>query len=223
MTRTSLAARTGRPASGTIVRVAELEGVVRYACEHREEGLPAALAPLAAALAAWRRVLAALGLVGQDPRRYGGLGFGNLSARIAPGERPFLVTGTQTGHLPHLPLAGFARVERWDLGANRLESSGLARPSSESLTHAALYDLSPGIGKVFHVHSPELWRRTDLPRTAPDVGYGTPEMAAEVGRVWRRLGRPSAGLLAMGGHEDGLVAWGVALDGPGALLVAELR
>ena len=195
--------------------MAEREGVVRYECVHRDEALPAALAPLAAALAAWRRVLAALGLVGRDPSRYGGLGFGNLSARVAPGERPFLVTGTQTGHLPHLPLAGFARVDRWDTAANRLESAGLTRPSSESLTHAALYDLSPEIAAVFHVHSPELWRRTELPRTAPDVGYGTPEMAAEVGRLWREQGRPPTGLLAMAGHEDGLVAWGRGLDEAG--------
>ena len=201
----------------------EREGVVRYECVHREEELPPALAPLAAALAAWRRVLAALGLVGRDPARYGGLGFGNLSARIAPGERPFLVTGTQTGHLPHLPLAGFARVERWDTAANRLESSGRASPSSESLTHAALYDLSPEIAAVFHVHSPTLWRRPDLPRTAPGVGYGTPEMAAEVGRVWRELSRPPAGLLAMAGHEDGVVAWGSTLDEAGRRAVDPLR
>lgn len=201
----------------------EREGVVRYECVHRDEALPSSLAPLAAALAAWRRVLAALGLVGRDPARYGGLGFGNLSARLAPGERPFLVTGTQTGHLAHLPLAGFARVECWDTAANRLESSGLARPSSESLTHAALYDLSPEIAAVFHVHSPELWRRPDLPRTAPDVGYGTPEMAAEVGRVWHEAGRPAAGLLAMAGHEDGLVAWGPSLEAAGKSLVVYPR
>lgn len=205
------------------------EGVIRFRFDHRREALPGALAPLAAELAGWRRALVAAGVVGRDPARYGGFGFGNLSARTAGGEAPagrraFLVTGSQTGHLADLDLAGFALVESWDAAAHRLASRGPAAPSSESLTHAALYDASPAIGAVFHVHAPALWARRgtpELPATAAGIDYGTPEMAAEVARLARRLG--GTGLLAMSGHEDGLVAWGPTADATGRRLLAALE
>lgn len=208
------------------------EGVVRYRAEHREEALPTTLAPLAATLDAWRHPLRALGLLGRDPLRYDGHGFGNLSARAPssgggspPGRRPFLVTGSQTGGAEHLGLGGFALVERHDPAGNRLWSRGRVAASSESLTHAALYERSPGVGAVFHVHAPEPWRRRrelGLAVTDPAVPYGTPAMAAEVGRAWGRLGGPERGVLAMGGHEDGLLAWGPTPGGAGRALLALL-
>jgi ribulose-5-phosphate 4-epimerase/fuculose-1-phosphate aldolase len=204
------------------------EGVIRFRLDHRREALPDSLAALAAEIAGWRRALVAAGVVGRDPARYGGFGFGNLSARLAGGEMPdgrraFLVTGSQTGHLADLDLAGFALVESWDAAGHRLASRGLAAPSSESLTHAALYDASPAIGAVFHVHAPALWARRgtpELPATAPGVDYGTPEMAAEVARLALHLG--DSGLLAMSGHDDGLVAWGPTAGATGRRLLAAL-
>lgn len=198
------------------------EGVIRFRFDHRQEGLPEELAALAAALAGWRRRLVAREVVGRDPGRYGGFGFGNLSARVA-GRPGFLVTGSQTGHLPDLDLAGFALVESWDAAAHRLTSRGLARPSSESLTHAALYDASPAIGAVFHVHAPALWSRRgtrELPATPPDVDYGTPEMAAAAAEIVHRTG--PIGLLTMAGHEDGIVAWGPTPEGAGQVLLTAL-
>ena len=182
------------------------EGVIRFRFEHRREGLPDDLRQVAAELGRWRGVLVGRGVVGQEPGRYGGYGFGNLSARVGDG---FLITGSQTGHLAALDLAGFALVDSWHAVEHRLTSRGLVEPSSEALTHAALYDASPEIGAVFHVHSPALWARRGtpgLPATAPDVDYGTPEMAAEVRRLCRFT--PAPALLAMAGHEDGILAYG---------------
>lgn len=199
------------------------EGVIRFRFDHRREALPEELAALAAVLAGWRRRLVARGVVGRDPARYGGFGFGNLSARVA-GRAGFLVTGSQTGRLPDLDLAGFALVESWDAAAHSLTSRGLARPSSESLTHAALYDASPAIGAVFHVHAPALWARRgtpDLPATPADVDYGTPAMATAAAEIVARAPSP-AGLLAMGGHEDGILAWGPTPEATGRALLAAL-
>jgi ribulose-5-phosphate 4-epimerase/fuculose-1-phosphate aldolase len=200
------------------------EGVIRFRFDHRREPLSPALADLAGGLAGWRRRLVARGVVGQQPGRYGGAGFGNLSARLPPAHgRGFLVTGSQTGRLADLDLAGFALVDSWDAAEHRLASRGLVPPSSESLTHAALYDAAPAIGAVFHVHAPDLWARRGtpaLPATAPGVEYGTPEMAAEVARAARRPG--AAGLLAMSGHEDGILAWGPSPEAAAQLLLAIL-
>jgi len=227
---------------------AEAEGVVKYDARHTDRPLPATLAPLAMTLAAWRHPLRALGWLGRQEGRYGGYGFGNLSMRLPtglvrelagelaaeddldPGDAPFLVTGSQTGGEARLGLAGFALVARHDLAANRLWSRGGVAASSESLTHAALYAASPGVGAVFHVHAPELWRRRDelgLETTSADVAYGTPAMAAEVAGSLRRLEPrdpgardPGGGLVAMAGHEDGILAWGPDPAAAGRALLA---
>jgi len=201
--------------------VSEREGVVRHRAVHETAVLPAAWAPFAAVLAAWRRRFGERGWIGRDPARYGGYGFGNLSARLpgVPGGAGFLVTGSQTGGAGGLPLAGFAQVERWSLADNRIWSRGEVAASSESLTHAALYEASPGIGAVFHVHAPEPWRRRrelGLPETAPGAGYGTPAMAAEVVRAWAEGG---GAVVAMAGHQDGLVAAGRTVDEAGERLL----
>lgn len=201
----------------------EREGVVRHDAHHETAVLPAAWAPLAAELAAWRRRLVARGWLGRDPERYGGYGFGNLSARLpvdAGRSAGFLITGSQTGGRRDLPLAGFAWVERWSVDGNALWSRGEVTASSESLTHAALYDAAPEAGAVFHVHAAELWHRRgemDLSETAATVGYGTPEMAAEVARL---AGGHDSGALAMAGHEDGLIAWGRTVAEAGEQLTA---
>lgn len=205
------------------------EGVVKYRAEWLEEDLPAELAPVAAVLAAWRRRLRRLGWVGREAGRYGGYGFGNLSARVpgagSPGDG-FLVTGSQTGGRTDLDLAGFALVEAWDVAANRLRSRGRVAASSESLTHAALYDAGAAVGAVFHVHAPELWRRrgeAGIPVTSGNAAYGTPAMAAEVARLWRdELGGAAAGVLAMEGHEDGVVACGRCAAEAGEVLLRRL-
>jgi hypothetical protein len=204
------------------------EGVIRFAADHRSEPLDPALAALAERLAGWRRILRALELLGQDPDRYGGYGYGNLSARVPPypappGRRAFLVSGTQTSGREATELAGFALVERSEPAANRVASRGPVLPSSEALTHGALYDLTSEIRAVFHVHSPELWRRAGelgVPVTAPDAAEGTPALAAEIRRLRPGWVLAGCGVVAMGGHQDGVLAFGRTEEEAGTRLLA---
>ncbi|MDH5738521.1 MAG: class II aldolase/adducin family protein, partial [Gammaproteobacteria bacterium] len=131
----------------------------------------------------------------------------------------FLISGSQTGQLPLLNLAQVAEVLNWDLKRGAVVARGLSQPSSESLSHAAVYASSPHARCVFHVHSPPLWQaaaRLDLPTTPPDIGYGTQAMAQAVGDMVAE--RPS-GLLVMQGHEDGVLAWGESVGITGNLLL----
>lgn len=198
----------------------EREGVIRFSADHRWEPLPESLAPLVAELAHWQVELRRLGVVGRDPDRYGGYAFGNLSACLeagaAPGSRSFLITGSQTmqpgDEDQAASLDRWTVVERWDAAANRVESRGPVAPSSESLSHGALYDLDlpTPLGAVFHAHAPDLWHRAaalNLPTTAPTAECGTPALAQEIARLGRE-GHLTRGLLAMGGHEDGILAFG---------------
>ena len=56
------------------------EGVIKYQLAFTPG--PALAASLLAELIAWQRILHALGLLGRDPERYGGLAYGNLSIRL---------------------------------------------------------------------------------------------------------------------------------------------
>ena len=206
------------------------EGVIRFRAEHASGPLPAELAATAARLGGWRRILRGVGVLGQDPRRYGGYGFGNVSARVPPfptppGRRRFLVSATQTSGKEAAGLADFALVERYDFAANRVGSRGSALPSSEALTHGAIYDLSSEVRAVFHVHAPELWRRAaelDLPTTSPGLREGTAELATEIRRLRPGWVLAAGGLVAMGGHEDGMIAFGRSEEEAGQRLLAAL-
>lgn len=204
------------------------EGVIQFEAEHEEQVLESGrFRELACELIAWREIMALTGLVGQEPGRYEGAGYGNVSARVGPrstaiGRRSFLVTGSQTSGSRCIDLADFAVVEGYDYSANRVRSHGAVLPSSESLTHAAAYDASPLVCSVLHAHSPILWGQRQalrLPETDPSVPNGTPEMAREVGRLYRETILPERRILAMGGHEDGILVLGRSPEEAGGTLL----
>ena len=61
------------------------EGVIKFTARHRSEPLPPrAYGALCCKLVAWREIMAMTQLVGQDPSRYGGAGYGNVSGRVGP-------------------------------------------------------------------------------------------------------------------------------------------
>jgi hypothetical protein len=198
------------------------EGVIKYQLQFTPGPLPDGL-PLAE-LIAWQRIMHDLGLLGRDPARYGGLAYGNLSLRIA--GNGFVISASQTADQPRPTAQDFCLVTAWDCTGNRLVAQGPARPSSESLTHAALYDADPAIGCIIHGHSPEIWQGREplgLATTTPEVAYGTPAMAREMARLYREQGFRGQGALAMGGHRDGVVGFGADPDAAGWALVQLLR
>jgi hypothetical protein len=200
------------------------EGVVQFNLTFLPaDPLPAATIGI---LNAWRRILYRLGMIGQDPHRYGGLGYGNVSIRAASGNAAsFIISGTQTGGMDRLFPEHYTLVTAFDPAANSVAAEGVVRPSSESLTHGSLYRLDRMIGAVIHAHSPEIWTQADaigLPVTRRDVHYGTPEMAEEVCRLFQNTPVGVLKIFAMGGHEDGIVAFGGGMEQAGLTLVRYL-
>lgn len=206
-----------------------VEGVIKFDLHYTVDG-PVPAGELAE-LDSWRSQLWELRLIGQDPTRYGGYGYGNVSQRSGPvaappGERSFIISGTQTGGLPALDNRHYTRVLRYATGSNRIEARGPVRPSSESLTHATIYDQDARIHAVLHVHSPCIWHATGwlgIPVTSAEVAYGTPAMAAEVQRLFRTTAVRAQRIFAMGGHQDGIVAFGASLAEAGDTLLTTLR
>jgi L-ribulose-5-phosphate 4-epimerase len=182
------------------------DGVIKYHCDWQSG--PPITDPALADLMAWRDHLYTHGLIGVYP---GGVGYGNLSHRHR--ERGFMISGTQTGHLPTTAPEHYAWVDDWNIAANRLHCQGPVQASSESLTHAALYEQTPEIQAIVHGHHPQLWHayRQVLPTTRSAVPYGTPAMAAEMGRLFRESDVAERRVLIMAGHEDGILSFGPTL------------
>ena len=129
-----------------------------------------------------RRKLLRLRLIGVNAN---GIGFGNLSIRDGTN---FYVTGSATGGIPELSLANCARVVKYDFKKNWLRYEGAANPSSESLTHAAVYESDAKAGAVIHCHDSKLWAAllNQVPSSSQAVEYGTAEMAREVTRLFKK-------------------------------------
>jgi ribulose-5-phosphate 4-epimerase/fuculose-1-phosphate aldolase len=205
------------------------EDVIKFDLRHRNTR--AADPPeILHVLNAWREMLWRLHLVGQDPERYGGFGFGNVSLRLAPFDAPvnrrrFLISATQTGSLAVLDDTHYTVIDEYDPVKNLIVSTGALPPSSESLTHGMIYNMDNGIRAILHVHSPDIWEtagEAGIPIADARVAYGTPEMTVEVARLFRQTDVRQRQLFAMGGHRDGMVAFGTTVNETGRVLIDAL-
>ncbi len=194
------------------------EGVIKFeCCWDKAPPLPAADLE---SLIQTRNELFMRRLIGVYPD---GIGYGNLSVhrRPVPG---FIISGTQTGHLATLRAEHFTRVTTYNVAENRVECRGPLKASSESLTHAMIYETLPEVAAVIHVHSRALWEKlmNHVPTTSAAVPYGTPQMAKEIKRLAAKTPLRERGLLVMAGHEDGIITMGKDLAAARKILFEHL-
>ena len=198
----------------------DTEGVIKYQLYHTDAVLPEHLN--ITELNAWRTILFKLNLIGQDPLRYQGLGYGNISQRLNHSSH-FIISGTQTGQLEILEKKHYCLITEANPAHNQLHSQGLIKPSSEALTHASLYQHDNHINAVIHIHSPIIWQHTDklkLSHTTAHIAYGTPEMANAVAELLSS--NPKIPVFTMLGHEDGVIAFGENLNTAACVLIQQL-
>src|ERR671932_117672 len=192
------------------------EGVVKYRCDW-EEADPVAAGNIAD-LMTWRERLHSWGLIGVYEN---GIGFGNVSVRLG-NSCQFVISGTQTAHFRDLGPESYCTVTEFNLEQNFLGCRGPVQASSESLTHAALYLHREDVGGIIHVHNPKLWQQLlfKIPTTRKEIPYGTPQMALEMFRLFEEENLADRKILAMAGHEDGIICFGSTLDEAGKVLSA---
>ena len=156
----------------------------------------------------WREILYDHNLIGSYPD---GTGFGNISRRLKGNY--FLISGTATGHLPHLTEHHFSLVTAFDIADNSLTCEGPIKASSESLTHAVIYESVPWVNAIVHIHNGALWDKLMdiVPTTSPEVEYGTPEIAEEIKRLLKTTNLEQDKIIAMGGHKEGIISFGSEL------------
>jgi L-ribulose-5-phosphate 4-epimerase len=167
----------------------------------------------------WRDKLFSLGLIGADEN---GIGFGNISIRFK--NNTFIITGAATGRLNKLNESHYVLVNEYDLVNNSLICTGPVKASSESLSHAAVYECSPETNAVIHVHHIGMWKNLiyKVPSTSDDVPYGTPEMANEIKRLFNETPVAVEKILVMGGHKEGIIAFGPTLEEAGKILINKM-
>jgi L-ribulose-5-phosphate 4-epimerase len=167
----------------------------------------------------YRRKLLDLRLIGVDTS---GIGFGNLSVRDRATDN-FYITGSATGGIHQLTLADCAKVVACDFKTNRVRYEGSAIPSSESLTHAAIYKSDATAGAIIHCHNLELYEAllNQAPTTSRTAEYGTPEMANEIMQLFTRTDMHRRKIVVMAGHEGGILTFGKGLEEAFAVLIGE--
>ncbi|MCB1172787.1 MAG: class II aldolase/adducin family protein [Leptospiraceae bacterium] len=197
------------------------EGIIKFRYDHTRTELPPVFESKVAELEAARSVLHQKKYIGLDSN---GMGYGNLSVRIdahmdslhtfadcAPSlQGGFLISGSQTAHLTKLTRDHYVLVQAFSLGDFYLQACGAATPSSESLSHAAVYLIDPDVRAIIHIHKPDLWQYM-LDHAYPATGavdYGSMEMAQAVQRLFDEGAFREHRALVMDGHFGGVIGFG---------------
>ncbi len=199
----------------------ETEGVIKYELKHQNCPLDKNISM--SEINAWRTIFFKLNLIGQDKQRYDGYGFGNISQKLSGNLNQFIISGTQTGGELSLCKQLYCTVLNANPKQNSIQSAGETKPSSEALTHASIYQTNKATQAVIHVHSPDIWQKTEqlkLPFTDADIVYGSVEMAVEVEKIVAQMQPKTAGIFSMLGHEDGIVAFSDSMEKAATLLLA---
>ncbi len=137
-----------------------------------------------------------------------GIGFGNLSIRNKLNS--FIISGSATGNFAQLYEEHYALVQEFNIIKNSISCLGLTKASSESLSHAAIYESNVNINAVIHIHHKGMWKKhlNDLPTTSKNAEFGTPEIALEI----QKLANKKSGIIIMGGHPEGIISYGKTLN-----------
>ena len=193
------------------------EGYIKFNCNW----IPSNDIPLnkVAELNMWREIMYNKGLIGVYPD---GIGFGNISMRC--NENTFLISGTATGGLPTLSESHYSLVTNYDLSTNSVTCVGPLKASSESLTHALIYECSATTNAVIHIHNLNLWNSLlhHAPTSSENISYGTPGMANEIKRLFDETTLSKEKIIVMGGHRQGMISFGKDLEEAGRILIGRL-
>ena len=164
----------------------------------------------------WRDKIFELGFIGLNDED---IGYGNISIRL--NQKEFIISGSATGKLKELTNEHYTKVINYDLDKNSITAEGPILASSESLTHAAIYECDKNVNAIIHIHNTKLWNElmNKVPTTNKDVEYGTPAMAMEMKRLYNETNLRNEKIIVMAGHQDGIISFGKDLNEAGNLLL----
>ncbi len=159
----------------------------------------------------WRDKMHEMKLIGHYEEH--NVGFGNISERF-DNSKKFIISATQTGDIYPIEEKHFTTVTDYNIEENTVWCKGPLKASSESMTHAAIYECDKGIRAIIHIHHLGMWKEllNEIPTSGANVPYGTPEMANEIKRLFKEENLGHKKVMAMAGHDEGIIAFGANLD-----------
>ena len=129
------------------------EGYIKFNCKWIKDK-PILTANKLFEINKWRDKLYKLGLIGAYDN---GIGFGNISIRFK--KNTFIITGSATGNLHVMNENHYVLVNKYNLAKNSLTCKGPIKASSESLSHAIIYECSSDTNAVIHIHNIHIWKK----------------------------------------------------------------
>ena len=184
------------------------EGYIKYSCDWIKKSITISDDQFKE-LNYWRSKLFEKKLIGVLPD---GIGFGNIS--IKKNDNKFIISGSATGAFLILEKDHFAHVVKYSISQNSLTCEGRTKASSESLSHAVIYETLPNVKAAIHIHDKKMWESNldKIPTTNKTAEYGTPEMALSIKELLSKNDNKESGIVIMGGHRDGIIAFGETLS-----------
>jgi len=185
------------------------EGYIKFKADWQESApLPAALLQ---EINEYRQRVYDLGLIGAYDN---GIGFGNISQRHPTRPDQFLISGSATGNFTTLTGEHYALVTAVEIDKNELRCQGPIVASSESMSHAVIYQTLPDVQAVIHAHHLGMWQELmhQVPTTDASASYGSPEMAYSIIDLLQTTDLPQSKLFVMEGHEEGIFVFGKNLS-----------
>lgn len=195
------------------------DGVIKYKCD-LIDSKPVSEA-LIFDLNHWRTKLYLEGLIGEDVE---GIGYGNISQRINLSNE-FIISGTQTGNLDLLEARHYSLVKSFNIAKNKLSCEGKIRASSESLTHAIIYESLPEVNCVIHIHNKQMWKNLLFNEltTSSESLYGSTELAYEIKELLNAVDIAKNNIIVLSGHEDGIFFFGQKVSATGEAILQKIK
>ncbi len=191
------------------------EGYIKFHCTWKDK--PVEISDtIFESINSWRTTLFKLSLIGLYNN---GIGYGNISMKDS--ENSFIISGSATGGRQELSKSEYSKVNAYNFSHNSINCTGEIKASSESLSHAAIYESLSNVKAVIHIHSQVMWKffKSVLPTTSETILYGTPEMALGIMEILRQTQSKEQGCIIMGGHEDGILVYGRNIEIAGNYLL----
>ena len=187
-----------------------MEGIIKFQCDWTRKETLNLPAEQLEVINRWRSTLMDKGLIGALENN---VGYGNISVSFDT-DKQFIITGSQTGHLPLLSSKHLALITDYDIEKNYIKCVGGTKASSESLSHAVFYNTDSSIGAVIHIHSETMWEemKNKFPTTDYQAQYGTVDLALSIMDKLKNPERYATDVIVMGGHKDGILISGYTLE-----------
>ncbi len=150
-----------------------------------------------------------LGLVGFVEN----VSYGNVSKRIS--QNSFIITASNTGKTREIGTKDLVTVVSVDYEKNLVNFIGKFPPSSETLTHFAIYSSFQFAFYVVHFHHRGIWQKWvfKMPTTPVEYEYGTIQLAQSIAQLSPFFhDDEDAGVVVLGGHHDGIVVFGKSIS-----------